>query len=109
MEGRLLKMIGVGGAKRSRFRRGVPAIAADRAGLRSGVVVWVAPAGPHAAHHRGEDQKGGAGAVRRSEFKQTFLDRYLFQPIAGSPDELMTFVSPRSQARIIQDAKIKVE
>ena len=45
------------------------------------------------------------------EFQKTFLDRYLFQSIAGSPEELMSFVKSEEPKwrKIIQDAKIKVE
>ena len=45
------------------------------------------------------------------EFQQTFLDRYLFQSIAGSPEDLMSFDKSEEPKwrKIIQDAKIKVE
>jgi tripartite-type tricarboxylate transporter receptor subunit TctC len=45
------------------------------------------------------------------EFQKTFLDRYLFQSIAGSPEDLMSFVKSEEPKwrKIIQDAKIKVE
>ena len=45
------------------------------------------------------------------EFQQTFLDRYLFQSIAGSPEDLMSFVKSEEPKwrKTIQDAKIKVE
>ena len=45
------------------------------------------------------------------EFQKTFLDRYLFQSIAGSPEELMSFIKSEEPKwrKIIQDAKIKVE
>jgi tripartite-type tricarboxylate transporter receptor subunit TctC len=45
------------------------------------------------------------------EFQQTFLDRYLFQSIAGSPEELTAFIKSEEPKwrKIIQDAMIKVE
>jgi tripartite-type tricarboxylate transporter receptor subunit TctC len=45
------------------------------------------------------------------EFKKTFLDRYLFQSIAGSPDDLMNFIKSEEPKwrKVITDAKIKVE
>jgi len=46
-----------------------------------------------------------------AEFQKTFLDRYLFQSIAGTPEELMTFVRSEEPKwrKIIQDANIKVQ
>ncbi len=45
------------------------------------------------------------------EFQKVYLDRYLFQSIAGSPEELMSFVKSEEPKwrKIIEDAKIKVE
>jgi len=45
------------------------------------------------------------------EFQKTFLDRYLFQSIVGTPEELTTFIKSEEPKwrKIIQDAKIKVE
>jgi tripartite-type tricarboxylate transporter receptor subunit TctC len=45
------------------------------------------------------------------EFQKTFLDRYLFQSIADTPEELMIFIRAEEPKwrKIIQDAKIKVE
>jgi len=46
-----------------------------------------------------------------AEFQKTFLDRYLFQSIAGSPEELTTFIKSEEPKwrKVITDAKIKVE
>jgi tripartite-type tricarboxylate transporter receptor subunit TctC len=46
-----------------------------------------------------------------AEFQKTFLDRYLFQSTAGTPEELMTFVRSEEPKwrKIIQDANIKVQ
>ena len=45
------------------------------------------------------------------EFQKTFLDRYLFQSIAGSPEELSNFIKSDEPKwrKVITDAKIKVE
>jgi tripartite-type tricarboxylate transporter receptor subunit TctC len=45
------------------------------------------------------------------EFKKVFLDHYLFQSIAGSPEDLMNFIKTEEPKwrKVIQDAKIKVE
>jgi tripartite-type tricarboxylate transporter receptor subunit TctC len=45
------------------------------------------------------------------EFQKTFLERYLFQSIAGTPEELMTFIKSEEPKwrKIIQDANIKVQ
>ena len=45
------------------------------------------------------------------DFQKTFLDHYLFQSIAGSPDDLMNFIKSEEPKwrKVIQDAKIKVE
>jgi len=45
------------------------------------------------------------------EFQKTFLDRYMFQSIAGSPEDLTNFIKTEEPKwrKIIQDAKIKVE
>ena len=45
------------------------------------------------------------------EFQKSFVERFMFQPIVGSPDELMAFVRKEEPKwrKIIADAKIKVE
>jgi len=45
------------------------------------------------------------------EFQKTFLDRFMFQSIAGSPEQLQSFVKSEEPKwrKIILDAKIKVE
>ena len=59
----------------------------------------------------GEDQQEVRALFADPEFQKTFLDRYLFQSIAGSPEELMSFIKSEEPKwrKIIQDAKIKVE
>jgi tripartite-type tricarboxylate transporter receptor subunit TctC len=46
-----------------------------------------------------------------AEFRKIFLDRYMFQSIAGTPQELTNFVKSEEPKwrKIISDAKIKVE
>ena len=45
------------------------------------------------------------------EFQKTFLDRYYFQSIAGSPEQLTAFIKAEEPKwrKIITDAKIKVQ
>jgi tripartite-type tricarboxylate transporter receptor subunit TctC len=45
------------------------------------------------------------------EFKKTYLDRYLFQSIAGTPEQLMNFIKAEEPKwrKIIVDANIKVQ
>ena len=61
-----------------------------------------------------KDPKFFAAVVRpylANKRDKTFLDHYLFQSIAGSPEELMTFIKSEEPKwrKVIQDAKIKVE
>jgi tripartite-type tricarboxylate transporter receptor subunit TctC len=51
------------------------------------------------------------GMFADPEFQKTFLDHYLFQSIAGSPDDLMNFIKSEEPKwrKVITDAKIKVE
>jgi tripartite-type tricarboxylate transporter receptor subunit TctC len=46
-----------------------------------------------------------------AEFQKSFLDRFMFQSIAGSPEDLTNFVRSEEPkwSKIIRDAKIKVE
>ena len=45
------------------------------------------------------------------EFQKSFVERFMFQPIVGSPDEMTAFVRKEEPKwrKIIADAKIKVE
>ena len=45
------------------------------------------------------------------EFQKTFLDRFMFQSIAGSPEELMNIVRKEEPKwrKVIAEAKLKVE
>ena len=45
------------------------------------------------------------------EFKKDFLDRYYFQSIAGTPEQLASFIKADEPKwrKVIQDAKIKVQ
>jgi tripartite-type tricarboxylate transporter receptor subunit TctC len=106
-----LKLIAVGGKSRIPQLPEVPAVAETVPGYEA--VSWFGLFGP--AGMAPEVVAKINGEVRAlfadSEFKKTFLDRYLFQSIAGSPEKLMAFVRSEEPKwrKIIQDAKIKVQ
>ena len=107
----LLKMIAVGGKKRIPQLPDIPTVAETIPGYEA--VSWFGLFGPAGMP---QDVVAKLNKVVRElfadpEFQQTFLDRYLFQSIAGSPDELMSFMNSEEPKwrKIIQDAKIKVE
>jgi tripartite-type tricarboxylate transporter receptor subunit TctC len=107
----LLKMIAVGGKKRIPQLPDIPTVAETIPGYEA--VSWFGLFGPAGMP---QDVVAKLNKVVRElfadpEFQQTFLDRYLFQSIAGSPDELMSFMNSEEPKwrKIITDAKIKVE
>ena len=111
MRAGLLKMIAVGGQKRIAQLPDIPTIAETIP--RYEAVSWFGLFGPAGMPPDvvAKINKEVRELFADPEFKQTFLDRYLFQSIAGSPEELMSFMKfeePKWR-KIIQDARIKVE
>jgi tripartite-type tricarboxylate transporter receptor subunit TctC len=110
-KGGKLKLIAVGGKKRMPQLPDVPTVAETVPGFQA--VSWfglVGPAGmpPDVVAKINAEVRG---MFADPEFQKTFLDRYLFQSIAGSPEELMDFIKSEEPKwrKVIQDAKIKVE
>jgi len=106
-----LKLIAVGGKQRMPQLPDVPTVAETVPGFQA--VSWfglVGPAGmpPEVVAKINAEVRG---MFADPEFQKTFLDHYLFQSIAGSPDDLMNFIKTEEPKwrKVIQDAKIKVE
>jgi tripartite-type tricarboxylate transporter receptor subunit TctC len=110
-KGGLLKMIAVGGSKRIPQLPDIPTVAETVPGFEA--VSWFGLFGPAGMPPEtvAKINKEVRELFADPEFQQTFLDRYLFQSIAGSPEDLMSFVKSEEPKwrKIIQDAKIKVE
>jgi tripartite-type tricarboxylate transporter receptor subunit TctC len=110
-KGGLLKMIAVGGSKRIPQLPDIPTVAETVPGFEA--VSWFGLFGPAGMPPEtvAKINKEVRELFADPEFQQTFLDRYLFQSIAGSPENLMSFIRSEEPKwrKIIQDAKIKVE
>jgi len=110
-KGGLLKMIAVGGSKRIPQLPDIPTVAETVPGFEA--VSWFGLFGPAGMPPEtvAKLNKEVRELFADPEFQQTFLDRYLFQSIAGSPEDLMSFVKSEEPKwrKIIQDAQIKVE
>jgi tripartite-type tricarboxylate transporter receptor subunit TctC len=110
-KGGLLKMIAVGGKKRIPQLPDIPTVAETVPGFEA--VSWFGLFGPAGMPPEtvAKLNKEVRELFADPEFQQTFLDRYLFQSIAGSPEDLMSFVKSEEPKwrKIIQDAQIKVE
>jgi len=110
-KGGKLKLIAVGGKERMPQLPDVPTVAETVPGFQA--VSWfglVGPAGmpPDVVEKISKEVRA---MFADPEFKKTFLDRYLFQSIAGSPEDLMNFIKSEEPKwrKVITDAKIKVE
>ena len=110
-KGGKLKLIAVGGKERMRQLPDVPTVAETVPGFQA--VSWfglVGPAGmpPDVVAKINAEVRG---MFADPEFQKTFLDHYLFQSIAGSPEDLANFIKSEEPKwrKVIQDANIKVE
>lgn len=110
-QGGKVKIIALGSSKRMKELPEVPAVAETVPGYEA--VSWFGLFGP--AGMPADTVAKINGEVRAlfadPEFQKTFLDKYLFQSIAGSPEDLTKFIKSEEPKwrKIIQDAKIKVE
>ncbi len=106
-----LKMIAVGGKKRIPQLPDVPTVAETVPGFEA--VSWFGLFGPAGMPPDVTDKisREVRALFADPEFRKTFLDRYLFQSIAGTPQELMSFVKSEEPKwrKIITDAKIQVK
>jgi tripartite-type tricarboxylate transporter receptor subunit TctC len=107
----LLKMIAVGGKKRIPQLPGIPTVAETVPGFEA--VSWFGLFGPAGMPPEvvAKINTEVRGLFADPEFQKTFLDHYLFQSIAGSPEELTSFIKSEEPKwrKIITDAHIKVE
>ncbi len=106
-----LKMIAVGGKKRIPQLPDVPTVGETVPGFEA--VSWFGLFGPAGMPPDVTDKisREVRALFADPEFRKTFLDRYLFQSIAGTPQELMSFVKSEEPKwrKIITDAKIQVK
>ena len=106
-----LKLIAVGGKKRMPQLPDIPTLSETVPGLEA--VSWFGLFGPAgmAPDVVAKINKEVRDLFADPEFQKAFLERYLFQSIAGSPEELTAFIKSEEPKwrKVIGDAKIKVE
>ena len=106
-----IKYLAIGGTKRLPQLPDVPTVAETVPGYEG--VSWFGLFGP--AGMPAETVAKINGEIRAlfadPEFQKSFVERFMFQPIVGSPEELTAFVRKEEPKwrKIIADAKIKVE
>jgi tripartite-type tricarboxylate transporter receptor subunit TctC len=106
-----LKYLAVGGSKRLAQLPDIPTVAETVPGYVG--VSWFGLFGP-AGMPPDTVAKINAevrGMFADPEFQKTFMDRFMFQSIAGTPEELMDFIRKEEPKwrKVITDAKLKVE
>jgi len=106
-----LKYLAVGGSKRLPQLPDIPTVAETVPGYVG--VSWFGLFGPAGMPPETVAKIGGEvrAMFADPEFQKTFLDRFMFQSIAGSPEELMDIVRREEPKwrKVITDAKLKVE
>jgi len=106
-----LKYLAVGGSKRLTQLPDIPTVAETVPGYVG--VSWFGLFGP--AGMPADTVAKINGEVRAMfadpEFQKSFMDRFMFQSIAGTPEELMDFIRKEEPKwrKVITDAKLKVE
>ena len=106
-----LKYLAVGGSKRLPQLPEIPTVAETVPGYEG--ISWFALFG--AAGMPAETVAKINGEVRAMfadpEIKKNLIDRFMFQPITGTPDELMSFIRKEEPKwrKVITEAKLKVE
>ena len=106
-----LKYLAVGGSKRLPQLPDIPTVAETVPGYVG--VSWFGLFGPAGMS---ADTVSKINAEVRAmfadpEFQKSFMDRFMFQSIAGTPEELMDFIRKEEPKwrKVITDAKLKVE
>jgi tripartite-type tricarboxylate transporter receptor subunit TctC len=110
-KGKNVKMIAVGSKKRIPQLPDIPTVSETVPGFEA--VSWFALFGPAGMKPEVVDKinKEVRALFADPEFKKNFLDHYLFDSIAGSPQDIMSFIKSEEPKwrKIITDANIKMQ